>query len=232
MPVFDTPITTDEANLNKVLGQRLPVVLYLFDKPNKALDDAFQRVAKENAGELLVARIDASKNPQVYERFNRPLLPALVTLDEGKVESKASNIRPDDVDAHADFLLGDGPLPTETAVETEARTASGAAPVHVTDLSFNSEVLQSRIPVLVDFWAPWCGPCHMVAPVLERIAQQYAGRIKVAKLNVDDNQRVASQYQARSIPMLLMFKGGKQVGKLVGAHPEPNIKQLVEQALR
>jgi thioredoxin 1 len=232
MPVFDAPITTDEVNLNKVLGQRLPVVLYLFDKPNKALDDAFQRVAKENAGEILVARVDTSKNPQVYERFNRPALPALITLDEGNVESKASNIRPDDVDAHTDFLLGDGPLPTETAVETEARTASGAAPVHVTDQSFNSDVLQSSVPVLVDFWAPWCGPCHVVAPVLERIAQQYAGRIKVAKLNVDDNPRMASQYQARSIPMLLMFKGGKQVGKLVGAHPEPNIKQLVEQALR
>lgn len=232
MAVFDTPITTDAGNLDKVLRQKLPVVLYLFDKPNKPLDDAFQRAAKENAGELLVARVDAGSNPQVYERFNRPTLPALVTLDENNVESKAANILPADVDAHVDFLLGEGPMPTETTTETEARAASGAIPAHVSDTSFGKDVLQSSVPVLVDFWAPWCGPCHMVAPVLEKIAQQYAGRIKVVKLNVDENPRMASQYQARSIPLLLMFKNGRQVGKLVGAHPQPNIQQMVEQALR
>ena len=92
-------------------------------------------------------------------------------------------------------------------------------------------MLHSSLPVLVDFWAPWCGPCHMVAPTLERLAQQYAGKVRIAKLNVDENPLMAQRYQAMSIPMLLLFKGGKQVGKLVGAHPQPNIEQLIRQAL-
>ena len=101
----------------------------------------------------------------------------------------------------------------------------------MTDQSFPSDVLQSDVPVLVDFWAPWCGPCHMVAPTLERLAAQYAGQIRITKLNVDQNPMTAQQYQAMSIPMLLMFKDGRQVGKLVGAHPQPNIEQLIRQAL-
>ncbi len=231
MPVFDAPINTDEANLDKVLKQRLPIVLYLYDRPNKALDDAFARVARDNVGELIVARVDASANPKAHARFDRLALPALVTLDEGNVESKASAIRPDDVDAHVDFLLGEGPLPQETSAESEQRAAAGAAPVHVRDSSFSADVLKSPVPVLVDFWAPWCGPCHLVAPTLEALAQKYAGRIKVAKLNVDDNPRMARQYGASSIPLLVLFEGGKPVAQLVGAHPQQNIERMIIDAL-
>ncbi|HLV34118.1 MAG TPA: thioredoxin [Spirillospora sp.] len=231
MPVFDTPITTDDNNLKKVLGQKLPVVLYLYDRPNPALDEAFSRVAREHAGEILVTRVDVTRNPQTHARYNRPQLPALLTLDEGEIESRAENIRPADVDAHVDFLLGLGPKPLETAAQAESRAASGAAPIPVTDASFEQDVLQSSVPVLVDFWAPWCGPCHMIAPVLDRLAQQYAGRIKIAKLNVDENLMTARRYQAMSIPMLLLFKDGQPVGKLVGAHPQPKIEQLIRQVL-
>jgi thioredoxin len=231
MPVFDTPINTDEANLDKVLKQRLPVVLYLFDQPNKALDDAFARVARDNVGELIVARVNVASNPKTPARFDRPTLPALVTLDEGNVESKAGAIRPDDVDAHVDFLLGEGPMPQETSAQSEQRAAAGAAPVHVRDSSFSADVLNSHIPVLVDFWAPWCGPCHRVAPTLEALAQKYAGRIKIAKLNVDDNPRMARQYNASSIPLLVMFEGGKPVAQLVGAHPQQNIERMIMETL-
>jgi thioredoxin len=231
MPVFDTVITTDDTNLKKVLGQTLPVMLYLYDRPNAALDKAFNQAAHEHAGEILVTRVDVSGNPQTYAQYNRPQLPALLTLDEGEIESRAQNIRPADVDDHVAFLLGEGPKPVETAAQAEARAASGAAPVQVTDNSFQRDVLDSDVPVLVDFWAPWCGPCHMVAPILDRLAQQYAGRVKFAKLNVDQNLQSAQRYQAMSIPMLLMFKGGKPVGKLVGAHPQPNIEQMIRQAL-
>lgn len=232
MPVFDTPITTDDANLNRVLGQKLPVLLYLYDRPNPSLDDAFKRAAKENAGDILVARIDVSANPKAHERFGRPSLPALVTLDGGEVESRATSIRPGDVDAHADFLTGQGPMPLESEGETEAKTASGAAPVQVSDSTFARDVLQSKIPVLVDFWAPWCGPCHMVAPVLDRVAGAYAGRLKVAKLNVDENPQMAARYGARSIPYLVVFKDGKPAGELIGAHPQANIERLINQVVR
>ena len=231
MPVFDTPITTDDNSLKRVLGQSLPVLLYLYNRPDSALDTALNQAAEENAGAILVARVDATANPQTHADYGRPALPALLTLDEGEVESRAANIRPQDINEHVDFLLGHGPKPMETAAEAETRAASGGTPVAVTDTSFRQDVLQSDVPVLVDFWAPWCGPCHMVAPTLERLAAQYAGQISIAKLNVDENPMTARQYQATSIPMLLMFKGGQPVGKLVGAHPQPNIEQLIRQAL-
>ncbi len=98
-------------------------------------------------------------------------------------------------------------------------------PVTVTDSTFNQEVLSYPGAVLVDCWAPWCGPCRMVAPVLDQLASEYAGRIKIAKLNVDENPLTASKYGIQSIPTMLIFKGGKQVNRLVGALPKAEIEQ-------
>jgi thioredoxin 1 len=231
MAVFNAPITTNDAGLYKVLDQGLPVIVYLYDRPDNALDKAFDQIAREDAGEILVARVNVKENPQIRKKFKKLALPALVTLDEAEVESEAERIQPADVDAHADFLLGRGPFPTQTAAQEKARADKGAAPVHVTDKSFHNEVLKSKVPVLVDFWAPWCGPCHMVAPVLENIAEKYAGKIKVAKLNVDDNQQIARQYRAMSIPMLMLFKDGKALSTLVGAQPQQNIELFLRRAL-
>ena len=91
-----------------------------------------------------------------------------------------------------------------------------AEPVHVTDETFEEEVLKSNIPVLTDFWASWCGPCLMIAPELEKIAEEYEGRLKVAKLDVDRNQAVAARYGIQSIPTLILFKNGQVVERLVG----------------
>ena len=101
----------------------------------------------------------------------------------------------------------------------------------VTDSTFKQEVLDSEVPVLVDFWAPWCGPCRMVAPVVEEIAQQYDGQIKVVKLNTDENPNVASQYGIRSIPTLMIFKGGERVDMVVGAVPKTTLSNTLEKYL-
>ena len=107
--------------------------------------------------------------------------------------------------------------------------SSSAAPV--TDASFPKEVLESSVPVLVDFWAPWCGPCRMVAPVVDEIAEQYEGQIKVVKLNTDENPQVASQYGIRSIPTLMIFKDGQRVDMVVGAVPKTTLASTLEKYL-
>jgi thioredoxin 1 len=106
-----------------------------------------------------------------------------------------------------------------------------SANVHeFTDSNFDAEVLKSSTPTLVDFWAVWCGPCRAIAPVVDALADQYAGKVKVGKLDVDNNQRVAEQFGIRSIPALLLFKDGKVVDQLVGAGP--NTKARLEEAFK
>lgn len=101
----------------------------------------------------------------------------------------------------------------------------------VTDSTFKQEVLESETPVLVDFWAPWCGPCRMVAPVVEEISEQYDGQVKVVKVNTDENPSIASQYGIRSIPTLMIFKGGQRVDMVVGAVPKTTLANTLEKYL-
>jgi thioredoxin 1 len=96
-----------------------------------------------------------------------------------------------------------------------------------TDQNFQSEVISSDKPVLVDFWAPWCGPCKMIGPIVEKLANDLAATCKVGKLNVDENPQTAQEYGVMSIPTLLVFKGGKVVGKTMGFQPEPKLREFV-----
>jgi thioredoxin 1 len=102
-------------------------------------------------------------------------------------------------------------------------------PVHVTDMAFEKTVLQSTVPVIVDFWAPWCGPCRMVAPTLDKLAKEYAGKLLVAKVNTDENAEWAMKYGVQGIPTMLFVANGKIVHRQVGALPEPMLREIVTQ---
>src|SRR5215211_2673198 len=103
-----------------------------------------------------------------------------------------------------------------------------AHPVIVTDANFVSEVEQSPLPMLLDMWAAWCGPCHMIAPVIEQLATELAGRIRVGKLNIDENRQVAARFGVRSIPTLLVLKDGREIDRLVGALPKQEILRRLQ----
>ncbi|AKL98051.1 thioredoxin [Endomicrobium proavitum] len=101
--------------------------------------------------------------------------------------------------------------------------------LEISESNFAKEVLESDKPVLVDFWAPWCGPCKMLTPVIEELAGEYEGKVKVGKLNTDENIEIASKFQITSIPCLILFKGGTPVQKIVGFRPKNDIKKIIEE---
>ena len=103
-----------------------------------------------------------------------------------------------------------------------------AKPREVTDATFDKDVLKASKPVLVDFWAPWCGPCRMVAPIVEELAQEYDGKVEFVKLNTDDNPNTAVKYGIRSIPTLLVFKDGQPVGQIIGFRPKNDLKERLD----
>jgi thioredoxin 1 len=104
--------------------------------------------------------------------------------------------------------------------------------VTVTDANFEEEIIRSELPVLVDFWAPWCGPCHMVAPAVAELAEKYAGKLKVCKVNVDNSPAAAGRYGIRGIPTLMVFRGGKAVDQVVGVLPKDALEEKIAGHLR
>jgi len=108
---------------------------------------------------------------------------------------------------------------------------AATTPLTVTDATFAVDVERSPLPVLVDAWAPWCGPCRMIAPAIEELAAELAGKVRIAKLNVDENPQTASRFAVRSIPTMLVMVGGREVDRIVGAQPKDAIRQRLERAV-
>jgi thioredoxin 1 len=227
---FDTPLITNDQSIDRVLSAGLPVLLiFLKDAPTAALDQALSQLAKEHAGQLLIVKVIVKDSPASTQRYHINQTPALVALKNGTILNSAEDVSIDDLIQHAAYLAGKGPKPVHDrpTAQQASNSLEDKRPKITSDATFEQDVLQSSLPVLVDFWAPWCGPCRMVAPIMEKWAREYAGRFNIAKMNVDENPRTAARYGVQSIPTMLVVKNGKIVDRWAGALPENALKNRV-----
>ena len=227
---FSEPINSNDQSLERVLAAGLPVAL-VFENGADALDEALRRLARDNAGQLLVVKVKAADNPQSVRRFQVQSLPAVVMVKGGQTLSQAGPISAPELEQHVAYLLGKGPKPAARPAAGQATGSGRGEPVVVTEASFEEQVLRSPVPVLIDFWAPWCGPCRMVAPTVDKLAAEMNGRLRVTKVNTDENPGLMNRFDIQGIPTMMIFKDGRQVDRWTGALPEGAIRQHLKQTL-
>ena len=251
---FTMPIHTNEQSIDRVMGAGLPVLLVFWDKqcaPCQQIDPALHALAASNASKLLIAKVDTQDNPALVRRYGVNQLPELIVIkDKSELARAQGAVGEQALRAWLDSLLvgrsrvtpprgPSVPLNGTTAAHPSpqhgtsdhgphpATQAPGGSPMTLTDATFDQVIGTSNTPVLVDFWAPWCGPCRAVAPTVERLAQEFSGRALVAKLNVDENPRTAQRFGITGIPALYIFKHGQVAERLVGAQPASALRQAL-----
>lgn len=245
MPI-DAPIHVNEMNLPRVLGAGLPVMLVFWHRdcaPCEQLTPTLESLARRYAGRALIVRVNVADEPGLARRYRVERLPTVLLLRDAQEEARAIGAAAETAwAAWLDYLIGvrrerpappAGPSVPLAGPAEPGRSAPSAArpptddggPVTLTDATFDKVVGQSRLPVLVDFWAAWCGPCKMIAPAVANLAREFAGRAIVGKLNVDENPRTAGRFGVMSIPTLLIFKNGQVVDQIVGAQPAAALRQ-------
>ena len=231
-------IHTNQSSIDRVLGAGAPVVLAFWSPQSTVEDDPMilETLAVDFAGRALIAKVNAKDEAALMARFNVKHLPSFVFVkDQRAVATVPGPLTEDALRAWLRHLVEGAPRPqtAQPGQKTNGHSNGHAnghsrqaptTPVHLTDATF-PQTINGDLPVLVDFWAEWCGPCRMIAPSVEELAKEFAGRAVVAKLNIDQNPRTPQQFGIMSIPTLYIFKNGRVVDQIVGAQPLPALRQ-------
>lgn len=232
---IDAPINANDASFERVVLQApLPVAVVFWSVPSvprQRLNEVLEQVAREYAGQALVVKLDVADAPQAQVRYAVETLPQFLFFRQGQLIARARGLPTAEMlRPWMEYLLGRGPKPATRLSAPETPPGSGH-PLEVSDADFERVVLEANVPVLVDFWAEWCGPCRMVAPVVTDLAREFAGKALVVKLNVDANPATAQRYGISSIPTLLYLRNGQVVDRAVGAQPAHVLRQKLEALL-
>jgi thioredoxin 1 len=223
-------IHTNQTSIDRVLRAGLPVVLVFWSSQSSLgeVDAQLERLAAEYGGRVLIVKINAAEEASLAQRYSITHLPSFVFVKNGTVEGMLPGpLAERTVREWLRYLIEGGQRPSLPAQDQNVRSngaRNSGKPLHLTDRTFQ-EVINGDQPVLVDFWAEWCGPCRMVGPSVEQLAQEFAGRAVVAKLNIDENPQTPQRFGIMSIPTLYIFKKGEVVDQIVGAQPLPALRQ-------
>lgn len=235
------PLTLTDDNLDSVLNTEKPLLILMTTGEGLRGDFkvAFNKQAAEDT-RFVYARLDPSRNPQAAARLNAGEKPVLVGWYCGEELVRRPRPWGTDLPLAMELLqetarnrnpqVEQSEEKSENQVQEEQKVVLNK-PVTVTDATFEQDVLNSDLPVLVDFWAAWCGPCRMVAPVLDKLAGEFAGQIKIAKVNVDENPGLSQAFRIQSIPNLMIVKERTVIFNQPGALPETALRDLIQQAI-
>lgn len=220
--------------LNELLTGTDPVILVLNHGEALATEISRTLESAQKAG-VQVMKINVEAQPEYGEQFQVGKHPVMLIWHCGEVLSRRSRPWKHDVEQMVDSAKKLKAPATDAGaaapMEQDEQTPANDKTVTVTDASFQKLVLESPLPVLVDFWADWCGPCKMVAPILDKLAAEFAGKVRIAKVDVDSNPILSQQFRIQSIPSLMFVKGGKIVGMSAGAAPEPALRDAINQLI-
>jgi thioredoxin 1 len=234
----ETIILTDD-NLDAVLLGDKPVMLLITNGDGVRGDfiTAFRKTAGEQ-DDMVFARLDPTTNPQAAARFDAGSKPLLIGWYCGETVVRRSKPWGSDmplaVEQMNKYIAEVNPQPVTENEEKpmQKKPAVDTKPVAVTDETFQQDVIDHDLPVLIDFWAEWCGPCRMVAPILDKMAKEFAGQIRIAKVNVDENPGLSATFRIQSIPTMMMVKNRTIVFSQPGALPEPALRDLIQQLIK
>ncbi len=230
--------TLTDANFNTATANAAALILISTgnDKLRSDFKTAFVKAADEEQ-DVLLAQVNPDSNDGLAQRFDYQNKSLLIGWYRGEVLVRRSrpwaSDLPDFIRQLQDALSADAPPVAEDEVVEEEQAVILAKPMDVTDASFEQEAILAshELPILVDFWAEWCGPCRMVSPILEKLAAEFAGQIRVVKVDTDQNPGLSQMFQIRSIPTIAVFKSGKLIFMQPGALQEPQFRQLIQQAI-